>query len=114
MAQYDMTAWVKNGTDEAIGIVSSDVDMGLTALQMQLVAEYIDLPSVVYKFVAHAGSDQYVPSVSLPSRGAHTSPLSMSWHAQGYPSSFLTEGMFKNMDPWVHTPNESVHIVAQW
>jgi hypothetical protein len=30
----------------------------------------------------------------------------MSWHAQGYPSSFLTEGMFKNSMPYVHTPDE--------
>jgi leucyl aminopeptidase len=60
MTRYDMTAWVQNGTDEAIGIVSSDVDMGLTALQMQLVAEYIDLPAVVFKFPANAGWDQCV------------------------------------------------------
>jgi leucyl aminopeptidase len=60
MTQYDMTAWVKNGTDEAIGIVSGDVDMGLTALQVQLVAEYIDLPAAVFKFPAYAGSDQCV------------------------------------------------------
>jgi hypothetical protein len=33
---------------------------------------------------------------------------SMSWHAQGYPSSFLTEGMFKNMMPFIHTPDEYV------
>jgi leucyl aminopeptidase len=60
MTQYDMTAWVKNGTEATIGVVSSDVDMGLVALQVQLVAEYIDLPAMVYKFVPNAGSDQYV------------------------------------------------------
>jgi hypothetical protein len=60
MTQYDMTAWVKNGTDAAIGVVSSDVDMGLAALQVQLVAEYIDLPAVVFKFPPQAGSDQCV------------------------------------------------------
>jgi hypothetical protein len=31
----------------------------------------------------------------------------MSWHAQGYPSSFLTESLFKNcMLDYVHTPDE--------
>jgi bacterial leucyl aminopeptidase len=58
MTQFDMTAWVKNGTDEAIGIVSSDVDIGLLALQVQIVNEYLDLPSVVYRFPPRAGSDQ--------------------------------------------------------
>jgi leucyl aminopeptidase len=60
MAQYDMTAWVKNGTDEAIGIVSSAVDIGLMALQVQLVNEYLDLPSIVFRFPDGAGSDQSV------------------------------------------------------
>jgi hypothetical protein len=26
--QFDMTAWVKNGTREVIGVVSSDTDLG--------------------------------------------------------------------------------------
>jgi leucyl aminopeptidase len=60
MTQYDMTAWVKNGTDEVIGVVSSDVDIGLLALQVQLVNEYLDIPSVVFRFHPNAGSDQSV------------------------------------------------------
>lgn len=58
MNQYDMTAWVANGTDEAIGVVSSDVDIGLMALNVQLVNEYLDVPSVVFRFPKNAGSDQ--------------------------------------------------------
>jgi hypothetical protein len=34
-----------------------------------------------------------------------TSP-SMSWHEQDFPSAFLTEGLFDNMMPYVHTPDE--------
>jgi leucyl aminopeptidase len=58
MMQYDMTAWVRNGTDEAIGVISSDVDLGLMVLHVQLVNAYSDLPAVVFRLFEGAGSDQ--------------------------------------------------------
>jgi leucyl aminopeptidase len=104
MVQYDQTAWVKNGSDEAIGILSTNTDMGLTALQVQLVAEYLDLPAVVFKFT-WGDSDQYVRCT--PPEWILIVPLSSSWIARGYPASCLSEGLFENMNiDNIHTPNE--------
>jgi hypothetical protein len=50
-------------TSSVIGIVSSDVDLGLVSFHVQLVNEYLDLPSTVYRLSPNAGSDQYATPV---------------------------------------------------
>ena len=46
MLQLDMTAYVKPGTEERIGIIQDFVDAGLTEYLERLVKEYCDIPSV--------------------------------------------------------------------
>ena len=40
MSQYDMTAWVKKGVPECIGIIQDFVDPTLTAYLAELVGKY--------------------------------------------------------------------------
>ncbi|THH09068.1 hypothetical protein EW145_g2281 [Phellinidium pouzarii] len=46
MSQFDMTAWIKRGTVESIGIIVDFTDNGLTGFNKQLVEKYIDIPYV--------------------------------------------------------------------
>ena len=40
MLQMDMTAWVKKGTEERVGIIQDFVDPALTSFIEELIAEY--------------------------------------------------------------------------
>lgn len=75
MSQFDMTAWVKAGTKESVGIITDFVDpeyvvstdlanvlilpVSLTEFNKKLVDEYLDIPYVLTK-CGYACSDQYV------------------------------------------------------
>lgn len=43
MLQMDMTAWVKKGTEERVGIIQDFVDPALTSFIEELIAEYREL-----------------------------------------------------------------------
>ncbi|KAG8220808.1 hypothetical protein J3R82DRAFT_2253 [Butyriboletus roseoflavus] len=69
MSQFDMTAWVKRGTKEEVGVIVDYVDDGLTKYNMQLVDAYLSIPYVETK-CGYACSDH------------------ASWSKAGYPSVF--------------------------
>ncbi|KAI0921575.1 hypothetical protein AcV7_008208 [Taiwanofungus camphoratus] len=75
MSQYDMTAWVKRGTREEVGIITDYTDEGLTTFNKQLVDLYLDIPYVETR-CGHACSDH------------------ASWHKAGYPACFAIGGDF--------------------
>lgn len=45
MLQMDMTAWVKQGTEERVGIIQDYVDPALTSFIEELIAEYREFSS---------------------------------------------------------------------
>lgn len=47
MLQMDMTAWVKQGTEERVGIIQDFVDPALTSFIEELIAEYRKLSAVL-------------------------------------------------------------------
>jgi leucyl aminopeptidase len=51
MLQLDMTAYIKPGSREQIGIITDFVDTGLTELLFKLVDEYATIPAVPTKYV---------------------------------------------------------------
>ncbi|KZT64481.1 Zn-dependent exopeptidase [Daedalea quercina L-15889] len=94
MSQYDMTAWVKKGTREVIG-VSVDyghVDEDLTELNKQLVDLYLDIPYAETK-CGFACSDH------------------ASWAKAGHPSAFTIESLYEDVNrDYVHTANDRFDV----
>jgi len=87
MSQYDMTAWVKKGTREEVGVIVDFTDADLTELNKQLVDKYLDIPFVETK-CGYACSDH------------------ASWAKAGYPSVFTIESTFRNINKLVHSTND--------
>ncbi|KIY49546.1 peptidase [Fistulina hepatica ATCC 64428] len=91
MSQFDMTAWVKRGTPEKVGIITDFVDAGLTKFNMELVDTYLDIPYVETK-CGYACSDH------------------ASWMQAGYPSSFTIESSFEDSNQLIHSTNDRIDI----
>ncbi|EPT01217.1 hypothetical protein FOMPIDRAFT_1120705 [Fomitopsis schrenkii] len=92
MSHFDMTAWIKNGTREEVGVVTDFVDANLTEFNKQLVDLYLDIPYVETK-CGYACSDH------------------ASWTKAGYPTTFSAEGTMENWDrEFVHTMNDRIDI----
>jgi len=95
MSQFDMTAWVKKGTREEVGIITDFVDPDITALNKQLVDAYLDIPYVETQ-CGYACSDH------------------ASWTKAGYPSSFTIESQFRNSNPNIHSANDRIDISPEF
>jgi len=91
MSQFDMTAWVKRGTREEVGIIVDYTDTGVTKLNKALVDLYLDIPYVETK-CGYACSDH------------------ASWTKAGYPSSFTIESSFENSNKNIHSTNDRIDI----
>ncbi|KAI0729965.1 peptidase [Fomitopsis betulina] len=92
MGHFDMTAWIKNGTREEVGISTEFVDANLTEFNKQLVDLYLDIP-YVETTCGYACSDH------------------ASWTKAGYPSTFSAEGAFKNWNrEFAHSVNDRIDI----
>lgn len=72
-----MTAWVKQGSKESIGIITDFVDPGLTKYMLKLVDEYTEIKAVETK-CGYACSDH------------------ASWLRVGVPSAFTIESTFED------------------
>ncbi|KAF5369908.1 hypothetical protein D9758_001231 [Tetrapyrgos nigripes] len=109
MSQFDMTAWVKRGTNEEVGVITDYTDPALTNFNKQLIETYLDIPFVETK-CGYACSDH------------------ASWGKAGYPSvftigalissgllkptSFLfnAESSFENSNKNIHSTNDRIDI----
>jgi len=95
MSQFDMTAWVKKGTREEVGIITDFVDPEVTALNKRLVDTYLDIPYVETK-CGYACSDH------------------ASWSKAGYRSSFTIESSFENSNKNIHSINDRIDISPEF
>jgi leucyl aminopeptidase len=95
MSQFDMTAWVKRGTAEEVGIITDFTDEGLTDFNKALVDLYLDIPYVETK-CGYACSDH------------------ASWGKAGYPSSFTIESSFENSNKNIHSTNDRIDISPEF
>ncbi|SJL01661.1 related to bacterial leucyl aminopeptidase precursor [Armillaria ostoyae] len=91
MSQFDMTAWVKRGTREEVGIITDYVDAELTQFNKALVETYLDIP-YVETACGYACSDH------------------ASWGKAGYPSAFTIESTFENSNKNIHSTNDRIDI----
>ncbi|KZV69148.1 peptidase [Peniophora sp. CONT] len=95
MSQFDMTAWVKSGTREEVGIITDFVDESLTEFNKQLVDAYLDIPYVETK-CGYACSDH------------------ASWAKAGYASSFTIESKFENSNKNIHSANDRIDVSPEF
>jgi len=93
--QFDMTAWVKQGTKERVGIVTDFVDPSLTDFIKKLVDAYLDIPWVATK-CGYACSDH------------------ASWNKAGYPSAFGIESAFEDSNQNIHSANDRLDISPEF
>ncbi|KAG8955714.1 Leucine aminopeptidase 1 [Tulasnella sp. 424] len=89
--QYDMTAWVKKGTREEVGVITDFVDPGLTDFIKTLIDKYLSIPYVETK-CGYACSDH------------------ASWSKAGYRSAFSIESSFENSNHYIHSTNDRIDI----
>ncbi|RKK76728.1 Leucine aminopeptidase A [Fusarium oxysporum] len=89
MLNQDMTGYVKPGTTEVVGILTDNVDAGLTAFLKKVVAA---LPTVDSK-CGYGCSD-------------HASAT-----RQGFPSAMAFESTFDNSSPYIHGTTDTIDTV---
>ncbi|KAI5833219.1 Zn-dependent exopeptidase [Schizophyllum commune Tattone D] len=90
-SQFDMTAWVKRGTREEVGIITDFVDEEVSNFNKALVDLYLAIPYVETQ-CGYACSDH------------------ASWTQAGYPSSFTIESTFQNSNKNIHSTNDRSDI----
>ncbi|KZV68153.1 peptidase [Peniophora sp. CONT] len=95
MSHYDMTAWVKSGTREEVGIITDNTDESLTEFNKRLVDAYLDIPYVETK-CGYACSDH------------------ASWTKAGYASSCTSEGKFENTNSNIHSANDRIDVSPEF
>jgi len=96
MSQYDMTAWVKRGTKEVVGVVTDYVDPTLTDYNKKLIKEYLSIPSVDTK-CGYACSDH------------------ASFAKNGFPSIFTIEGLFDDSNLQnIHSTSDRIDVSPEF
>ncbi|GJE84666.1 leucine aminopeptidase 1 [Phanerochaete sordida] len=95
MSQYDMTAWVKAGTREEVGVITDYTDDSLTEFNKLLVDQYLDIPWVDTQ-CGYACSDH------------------ASWRKAGYPSVFTIESQFGNSNKNIHSTQDRYDISPEF
>ena len=89
MLHMDMTAWVKEGTRESVGIIEDFVDPGLTDFTEDLVNQYLAIPSLRTK-CGYACSDH------------------SSFSKAGYQSAFAIESSFEDSNHHIHSSQDTI------
>ncbi|KAI6101929.1 hypothetical protein F5141DRAFT_1136446 [Pisolithus sp. B1] len=96
MSQFDMTAWVKAGTQEEIGVITDYVDHLLTAFNKELIDAYLSVPYVETK-CGYACSDH------------------ASWSKAGYPGIFTIESSFGHANHAnIHTSHDRIDVSPEF
>lgn len=89
MLQQDMTAFVKQGTEERVGLPTDFIDEELREFVQLLIKEYLDIPAVDTK-LGYAASDH------------------ASWNKAGYRSVFAIEAPFDDCNlRRIHTTSDT-------
>lgn len=89
MSQFDMTAWVKKGVPEKVGLINDFVSPELLDFQKKLVDQYLNIGWVETK-CGYACSDH------------------ASWTKAGYRSAFSIENAFEHTSPHIHSGNDRI------
>lgn len=89
MLQMDMTAWVKQGTKESVGVIQDFVDPALTDFVYKLVETYLAIPPVKTQ-CGYSCSDH------------------ASFTKAGYQSAFAIESTFEDSNKNIHSSSDTI------
>ncbi|KAF5383645.1 hypothetical protein D9615_003820 [Tricholomella constricta] len=92
MMELDMTAYVRPGTTEVIGLMPDYVDAGLNTFLGQIITAYSRLPFVTSPKCGYACSDH------------------ASWYNQGYPTSLPFEARYGDDNPTIHSSSDTTAV----
>ncbi|KAG5642918.1 hypothetical protein DXG03_001889 [Asterophora parasitica] len=92
MIELDMTAYVKPGTKEVIGLMPDYTDAGLTTFLGQIITAYSTLPFITSPKCGYACSDH------------------ASWFNQGYPTSLPFEARYGDDNPTIHGASDTIAV----
>lgn len=106
MIQMDMTAWVKRGTDEVIGIVTDFVDPDLTSWLSSAVHTYCKSRKLGLDRAELTLGD--IPAVET--KCGYACSDHASWTQAGYQSSFSIESSFEDSNKNIHSTNDRMDI----
>ncbi|KAF8528894.1 peptidase [Hysterangium stoloniferum] len=95
MTQMDITAWVKEGTREEVGVIVDYVDLDLTRLIEKMIDTYLDIPYVEIT-CGYACSDHG------------------SWGKAGYRGSSVAESAYKNTNQHIHSGSDRIDISPEF
>jgi len=93
MIQFDMTGFVRQGTQQTIGLVTDFTSPEVTAFIRELINTYNDI-SYTNRQCGYACSDH------------------ASWFRAGYPSSFPIEAAPGNTNPSIHTSSDTIEKLS--
>ncbi|ESU07173.1 hypothetical protein FGSG_01818 [Fusarium graminearum PH-1] len=92
MLNQDMTGYVKPGTKAVAGVITDNVDAGLSAFLKKVIAAYSSLPAVDSK-CGYGCSD-------------HASAT-----RAGYPAALAFESTFEDSSPYIHSDRDTIDTV---
>ncbi|TFK39554.1 Zn-dependent exopeptidase [Crucibulum laeve] len=92
MLQFDMTAYVKPGVKETIGLMPDYVDAGLTSFVASLIDSYLLIPWATSQPCGYACSDH------------------ASWYKQSYPAALPFESLFSNSNANIHKTADTTAV----
>ncbi|KZS97501.1 peptidase [Sistotremastrum niveocremeum HHB9708] len=95
MQHFDMTAWVKKGTQEVVGILTDYTDSSLRKFVTELVDEYLSIPWADTQ-CGYACSDH------------------ASWTQAGYPAMMAIESLFGDSNPNIHGSRDRLDISPEF
>ncbi|KAG6910065.1 hypothetical protein DXG01_013515 [Tephrocybe rancida] len=92
MLQLDMTAYVKPGVTEVIGLMPDYIDNALNTFLGLIIDDYSTLPHVVSPECGYACSDH------------------ASWYNQGYPTCLPFESRYGDDNPNIHSALDTISV----
>ncbi|RHZ40874.1 hypothetical protein DYB28_007270, partial [Aphanomyces astaci] len=90
--QQDMTGYVRPGTTPVVNMISDFTNKNLNTFLETLIATYVGLP-VTHSVCKYGCSDHF------------------SWNVSGYPSSYPFETKLKDMNPNMHSQNDTIDTI---
>ncbi len=92
LLHIDMAGYHVPGREATLGLIMDNTDVAMNGLLKGLISKYASIP-VAETACGYACSDHY------------------SWHHAGYQAAMLTEGLFEDINPRLHSPADTIAVL---